>query len=322
MIIGSDFLLHIGATIDYGMCEIRSRRFGEMTAVPFDLKGAHQWRRATSVVALYDIILRPNRVEVVVGGGITAAEMRTLTHGKTDDGGIVPVRSIGNKGVEVKHTLQQIQTHRVGGRTVGRINVMLQNRNDCIITIKRGDEIGGFRTLLATALGIEGAGFISEMEAWSKRAEDPKNERAEDPKNEQAEESKCERVTDPNKSLWPEKGNYCEPAIHTTHTTDESVRRGESVRREQCEVSSDIHQPATLSKTQWNTNALTEKHPSVNTKCSKITARDGRPCESGATTPSVAETGRSCEPCGAISSMSSGESHRPRTQERRHRAEP
>ena len=48
---------------------------------------------------------------------------------------------------------------------------MLQNRNDCIVTIKRGDEIGGFRpqcvkmetrhelasvegTLLATALGI------------------------------------------------------------------------------------------------------------------------------------------------------------------------
>jgi hypothetical protein len=64
MILGSDFLLHIGATIDYGMCEIRSRQFDEMNAVPFDLKGAHQWRRATSVVALYDIVLRPNRVEM------------------------------------------------------------------------------------------------------------------------------------------------------------------------------------------------------------------------------------------------------------------
>ena len=73
----------------------------------FDLTRRYAWRLATTVVALHDIILRPNRVEMVVGG-ISPREMYTLTHGETDFGDIVPVKSMEDRGVEVKHTLQAV----------------------------------------------------------------------------------------------------------------------------------------------------------------------------------------------------------------------
>jgi hypothetical protein len=146
------------------------------------------------VTALHDITLRPNHVELVIGG-ISANEMRTLTCGETDFGGIVPIKGMGDRGIEVKHTLQSIdKSQKVKGRTIGRINVLLQNSNDTAVTIKKGEEIGGYRpqcehaedryelasvtgTMLASALGYEGAGLINENAELTRYAIEAKTDR-------------------------------------------------------------------------------------------------------------------------------------------------
>jgi hypothetical protein len=72
----------------------------------------------------------------------------------------------------------------VKGKLVGRINVLLQNRNDKIIFVKKGTEIGGYMPQcsagkdryklasvegmrLAAALGMEGAGTIEGLQVTS-----------------------------------------------------------------------------------------------------------------------------------------------------------
>ena len=179
MIIGSKMLSSMGAVIDYSKNEVRSKRYPQMDAVPFDLSQAEKWRYATSVTALSDIVLRPNTVEVVVGG-ISTTEMQTLTHGETDFGGVVPVTGMGDRGVEVKHTLQAVSVEREKGRSVGRLNVLLQNANTKAVLIKKGEVIGGYLPQceqgedryglasvsglkLATALGLKGTGLLESL---------------------------------------------------------------------------------------------------------------------------------------------------------------
>ena len=126
MIVGSNLLSWIGATIDYNRNEIVSRQYPDMGKIPFGLKGSRKWRSLTSIVAERDIILRPNTVDVVVGV-ITTKELGTLTVPETDYGGVIPIASMGDRGVEVKHTLQAIVVTRKNRISTGRLNVVLQN---------------------------------------------------------------------------------------------------------------------------------------------------------------------------------------------------
>ena len=107
MIIGSDLLNDIGATMDFNTSSITSSVYVEMGRIPFDLRGARQWRRATTVIAECDILLQPDAVSVVVGR-ISWDEMRILQVKELVGGGGKPVEVMGNRGIEVKHTLQRV----------------------------------------------------------------------------------------------------------------------------------------------------------------------------------------------------------------------
>jgi hypothetical protein len=180
MIVGSQLLSWMGATIDYNKHEITSRTYPDMKRIPFDLNRSRKWRKLTSVVATSDIILRPNTVTMTIGE-IPAREMYTLTHGETDFGGVVPTIGMGGRGIEVKHTLQSVRVHKDNRKSVGRLNVILQNCSRKTVRIQKGDEIGGYKpqceeaedrynlataqgTGLAAALNLQGAGLLKELD--------------------------------------------------------------------------------------------------------------------------------------------------------------
>ena len=107
--------------------------------------------------------------------------MYTLTHGETDFGGIVPTKEMGERGIEVKHTLQSVEIQRRNRVSVGRLNVVLQNCSGKTVNIRKGEEIGGYKpqcedaedryelasvqgTGLAAALNLEGSSLLKELD--------------------------------------------------------------------------------------------------------------------------------------------------------------
>ena len=96
------------------------------------------------MIAECDILLQPDTVSVVVGR-ISWDEMRTLQVKELVGGGVKPVKVMGDRGIEIKHTLQRVfVTNQADGRLEGRLNVVMQNHNDTAVFIKEGAEIGGY----------------------------------------------------------------------------------------------------------------------------------------------------------------------------------
>ena len=87
---------------------------------------------------------------------------------------------MGDRGVEVKHTIQAIVVSRKNRVSTGRLNVVLQNCSGRVVKILKGEEIGGYKpqceqsekrydlasvqgTRLAAALGLGGAGLLDRL---------------------------------------------------------------------------------------------------------------------------------------------------------------
>ena len=111
----------------------------------FDLKGARKWRGDTSVTTRKDIVLLPNTMHVVEGY-IEYHELRTLTIEDCKFGGVYPLQEMGDRGIEVKHTLNRLFIQREGEHMVASLNLMLQNRGSLVQIIKQGTQIGGYRS--------------------------------------------------------------------------------------------------------------------------------------------------------------------------------
>ena len=68
----------------------------------------------------------------VVAGNIEYHELRTLTIEDCKFGGVFPIHTMGDRGVEIKHTLNRLHLEREGEQLVASLNLMLQNRGDSI----------------------------------------------------------------------------------------------------------------------------------------------------------------------------------------------
>ena len=107
MIVGTAMLDELCANIDYASRSITSVARPDIGRIYFDLKGTHKWRNDTSVTTRRDIVLLPNTLHVVEGY-IEYHELRTLTIEDCKFGGVHPIQTMGDRGIEVKHTLNRL----------------------------------------------------------------------------------------------------------------------------------------------------------------------------------------------------------------------
>ena len=195
----------------------------------------------------------------VVMGVISANELRTLTHGETDYGGIVPLKSMGDRGIEVKHTLQAVEIHKENRVSTGRLNVILQNCSGNTVKILKGEEIGGYKpqceqsedrydlasvqgTRLAAALDLGGAVLLDRLGTnlakigKEARTDGLSGKTHEPEKKRDGHTSMGVGSNERANKLWPENsGSIHEQMEHTTNIQDGSSQESESVRGNTCE---------------------------------------------------------------------------------------
>ena len=82
----------------------------------------------------------------LVEGYIEYHELRTLTIEDCKFGGVYPIQTMGDRGIEVKHTLNRLIIKREGENMVASLNLILQNRGNLVQIIKQNTQIGGYRS--------------------------------------------------------------------------------------------------------------------------------------------------------------------------------
>ena len=114
MIVGSKLLDELAVTINYSKRIITSEERPDIGQIHFDLKGVRKWRLDTSVTTRSAITLLPRTAQLVVGH-IEFLEFCTLTVEDLVFGGVFPVDNMGDRGIEVKHTLNRVKLQFEGG---------------------------------------------------------------------------------------------------------------------------------------------------------------------------------------------------------------
>lgn len=175
VILGSDYLQHMGMTVDYGRRCMTSKRFPCMPPVHFDLRHTDDWRVGAAVRTRERLVLRPGERNLLIGE-LDSNELMGLRVSELDKGGVVPQRELAQQGVEVAHTLQPVDLRRVGCRRVGLVNIVVTNVTAQRVVLPAGTQVGEYRpqccsiehrcnlassdgTRLAAALGLVGSGI-------------------------------------------------------------------------------------------------------------------------------------------------------------------
>ena len=179
MIIGSQLLDEIGATVNYNSRSITSAVFPQMGRLQFDLKGAPRWRQDVSVTIRSSLVLQPHQTRLIIAH-VECQELRTLTAEEMTFGGVHGIKEMEEKGIYVHESQNRLQSVFEGGRMIAQLNIVMENLTGSPVKIKGGTQVGAYRpqheqselrvdiasvegVKLAIALGLEGTDAVKGL---------------------------------------------------------------------------------------------------------------------------------------------------------------